>query len=83
MFFEACDPVTLCKNFDVIWRFLIVIQRASTTPSMSNQLRNAYTVQWESRNITTQPGETDDGKSKVIVFVVHVCVNVTANIFLY
>ena len=57
------------------------IQNASTTPSKSNQLRNVNTVRWESRNITTQPGEIDDRKSKVIAFVVNAGMNITVNNF--
>ena len=57
------------------------IQNASTTPSKSNQLRNVNTVRWESRNITTQPGEIDDRKSEVIAFVVNSGMNITANNF--
>ena len=37
----------------------------------------------ESRNITTQPGETDDRKSEAIAFVANAIINITANNFLY
>ena len=47
------------------------IQNATTSPSKSNQLQNVNTVRWESRNITNQPGEIDELKSEVIVFVVN------------
>ena len=55
------------------------IQNASTASSKSNQLRNVNTVRWESRIITTQPGEIDDRKSEVIVFVVNAGMNITVN----
>ena len=45
------------------------IQNASTTPSVSNELRNAYTVRWESRDITSQSGEIYYRKSEVIALV--------------
>ena len=57
------------------------IQNASTTRSKSNQLRNKYTVRWESWNVTTQPWEINDMKSEVIEFVVNACMNVTTNNF--
>ena len=34
----------------------IEIQNASTTPSISNQLKNVNNIRWEFRNITTQQG---------------------------
>ena len=40
------------------------IEIASTTPSISNQLRNANTVRWESGNVTTQPWEINNWLSK-------------------
>ena len=49
--------------------------------NLTNQLRNVNTVRWESRNITTQPGEIDDRKSEVIVFVVNAGMNSTINNF--
>ena len=55
------------------------IQNASTVPNKSKQLRNVNIVRWESWNITAQPGEIDDRKSEVIVFVVNSCMNITAN----
>ena len=61
--------------------FRIEIQNASATPSKSNQLRNVNTIRWESRNITTQPGEIDDRKPEVIAFVVNAGMNITANDF--
>ena len=57
------------------------IGNASATPSKSNQLRNVNTIRWESRNITTQPGEIDDRKSEVIAFVVNAGMNINANNF--
>ena len=57
------------------------IKNASTTPSKSNQLGNVNTIRWESRTITTQPGEIDDRKSEVIVFVVNAGMNIIANNF--
>ena len=44
-------------------------------------MRNVNTVRWESRNITTQPGEMDDRKSEVITFVVKAYMNIIANNF--
>ena len=61
--------------------FRIEIRNASATPSKSYQLRNVNTIRWESRNITTQPGENDDRKSDVIAFVVNAGMNITANNF--
>ena len=57
------------------------IQNASTRTSKSNQLRNVYTVGWESWNATTQPWEINNRKSKVIAFVVNAGMKVTANNF--
>ena len=57
------------------------IQNASTTSSKSNQLRNVNTVRWESGNVTTQPGESNNRKSEVITFVVNAGMNVNANNF--
>ena len=57
------------------------IRNASATPSKSNKLRNVNTVRWESRSITTQPGEIDDKKSEVIAFVVNAGMNIIANNF--
>ena len=59
------------------------IKNATTTPCESNQLRNVNTVQWESRNITTQPGEIDYRKPKVIAFVVNAGMYVTATTFIF
>ena len=42
---------------------------------------NVNTIRWESRNITTQPGEIDDRKSKAISFEVNADMNITANHF--
>ena len=67
-----------CSNFEI---FRMEIQNASTTPSKSNQLRNVNTVRWESRDVTTQPWEINDRKSKVIAFVVNAGMNVTTNNF--
>ena len=39
------------------------------------------TIRWESRNIAIQPGEIDDRKSEIIVFVVNAGMNITANYF--
>ena len=82
MFFEACD---ICNPVLDFWSklriFRIEIRNASATPSTSNQLRNVNTIPWESRNITTQPGEIDDRKSEVIAFVVNAVMNITANNF--
>ena len=55
------------------------IQNANTTPIKSNQLKNVNNVRWESRHITTRPGEIDDRKSEVIAFVVNACMNIIAN----
>ena len=63
------------------FRMEMEIQNASATPSRSNQLRNVNTIGWESRNITTQPGEIDNRKSEVIAFVVNAGMNITANNF--
>ena len=72
--------VLLCQKF---WCDLKIcrmeIQNASTTPSKSNKLRNVNTVRWETRNITTKPGEIDYRKSKGIAFVVNAGMNVTVN----
>ena len=38
-------------------------------------------MRWESRNVTTQPGEIDNRKSEDIAFVVNVGMNITANYF--
>ena len=57
------------------------IQNASTTPNIYNQLRNVNTVRWEFWNVTTQPWEINDRKSKVIAFVVNAGMNVTTNNF--
>ena len=57
------------------------ILKASTTSSKSNQLQNENTVRWESGNVTTQPWESNNGKSEVIAFVVNAGMNVTANNF--
>ena len=84
---EGCSKfvkksVTLCQKF---WSdlkiFRMEIKNASTTSSKSNQLRNINSVRWESRNITTQPGEIYYRKSEVIAFVVNACVNITTNNF--
>ena len=42
-------------------------------------LRNINTIWWESRNITTQPGEINTRESKV--FVAYASVNFPANYF--
>ena len=55
------------------------IQTACTLPSKSNQLRNVNTVRWESRNITTQPGEFDDRRSEVIAVVFNAGMNIIAD----
>ena len=52
------------------------IQNASTTPSKSNQLRNANTVRWESWNVTNQPWKINNTKSEVIAFVENAGINV-------
>ena len=57
------------------------IQNARTTPSKSNKLKNVGTVRWESRNITTHPGENDSRKSEVIAFVVNASMQIIANNF--
>ena len=57
------------------------IQNASTAPSKSNQLRNVNTIRWESRDVTTQPWEINDRKSKVIALVVNAGMHVTTNNF--
>ena len=57
------------------------IRKASATSSKSNQLRNVHTIQLESRNITTQPGNIDDRKSEVIASFVNAGMNITANNF--
>ena len=57
------------------------IQKASKTPSTSNKLQNVNTVRWESWNVTTQPWEINDRKSRVIAFVINAGMNVPANNF--
>ena len=57
------------------------IQNASATLSKSYKLRNVNTERWESRKITTQPGEIDDRKSEVIALFVNAGMNITANNF--
>ena len=42
-------------------------------------MRNVNTIRWESRNITTQPGEINDRKSEVIAFVVNAGMNIIDN----
>ena len=42
-------------------------------------MRNVNTVQWESRNTTTQTGVIDDRKSEVIAFVVNTGINVAVD----
>ena len=56
------------------------IKNARTTPWKSNLLRKVSIVRWELKNITTQPGEINDRKSKVIAFFVKAGINVNANI---
>ena len=64
------------------WRFFNgKIQNASTTPIDSNQLCTVNTVRWESRHITTQPGESDYRKFEIIPFVIKTGLNVIANNF--
>ena len=55
------------------------IQNASNTPSKSNQLQNVNTVRWEFGNVTAQPWEIKNRKSKIIAFVVNAGMNATAN----
>ena len=55
------------------------ILNACTTPSKSIQLRNLNTVRLEPWNVTTQPWEINDRKSKAIAFVVNAGMNVTTN----
>ena len=57
--------------------FRIEIRNASAALSKPNQLRNENTIRWESRNITTQPGEINDRKSEVIAFVLNAGMNIT------
>ena len=57
------------------------IHNASTKPSTSNQLRNVNTVRWESRKITTQPGEIYDRNFEVIPYVVKAGLSITANLY--
>ena len=57
------------------------IRNSSATPSKSNKLRNINTIRWESRNITTQPGEIDYRKSEVIAFVLNAVMYITADNF--
>ena len=52
------------------------ILTASATPSKSKQLINIYIMRWESRNITTQPGEIDNKKSEDIAFVENAGMNI-------
>ena len=61
--------------------FRMEIKHVRATPGKSNQLRNVNTLRWESRNITTQPGKFEDGKSEVIAFVVNASMNITINNF--
>ena len=53
------------------------IRKASAPSNKSNQLRNVNTIQLESMNITTQPGNIDDRKSEVIASVVNAGMNIT------
>ena len=80
IFVGACD---ICDHVSVsnLKSFRMEIRNASATPSKSNQLRNVNTIGWESRNITTQPGEIDNRKSEVIAFDVNAGMNITANNF--
>ena len=57
------------------------ITNSSATHSKSNKLRNVKTIRWESRNITTQPGEIDDRKSKVNAFVLNAGINIATITF--
>ena len=57
------------------------IHNTSTTPSKSSQLKNVYTVRWESRNITTQSNKIDARTIEVITLVVNAGMNKTANNF--
>ena len=56
------------------------IKNDSKTPSKSNTLQNVNIVRWESENVTAQPWEINNRKSKVIAFV-KAGVNATANNF--
>ena len=47
--------------------------------SFADQYINS--VWWESRIITTQPGEINYRKPEFIAFVVNVCVNIPTNTF--
>ena len=77
---ELVISIILCLQFLIDLNiFRMEIQNAVTTPCNSHQLRNGTTIRSESRNVTTQPGETDNRKSEVIAFVVNAGVNVTAN----
>ena len=59
------------------------IQNSGTTPNKLNQQRNVNTVRWESRKVTTQPGQIDGRKFEVIAFIVNAAMNSTANIFVF
>ena len=57
------------------------IKNASTTSSKSNQLQIFNTVELESINITTQPGNIDNRKYEVIAFFVNTGMNIAASNF--
>ena len=80
MYSELVISIILCLQFlSDLNIFRMEIENAVTTPCNSHQLRNGNTIRSESRNVTTQPVETDKRKSEVIAFVVNAGVNVTAN----
>ena len=56
------------------------IENDSAAPNKTNQLWNVDTVEWESRDITTQPGE-NNRKYKVIAFIVNTYMNIIVNHF--
>ena len=58
--------------------FRMEIENAGTEPSKTNQLWNIDTVGWKSRDITAQPGEIYNRKSKLIEFVVNACMNISS-----
>ena len=60
MFYEVCD---ICNPVTTVKRWFVGFQNASAAPSRTNQLWNVDTIGWESRDITTQPGEIYNRKS--------------------
>ena len=49
----------------------------TTSSSISNKLGNIYTISRRERNVTTEMGEIDDSKIKVVSFVIQYSRKVT------